>query len=81
MERLKLLLSSCDEAEGDAATVLELNRVRLKLRSLLADIMRSRQSAGKPIPISVICLSVWCQAQFSVEDLQAVLARIGDGER
>ena len=75
MERLKLLLS-CEEAEGDAATVLELNRVRLKLRSLLADIVRSRQSAGKVIPISVICLSVWCEAQFSVEEVQAVVAGI-----
>ena len=77
MERLKLLLSSCDEAEGDAATVLELNRVRLKLRSLLADIMRSRQCAGKLVPISVICLSVWCEAQFSVEDLEGVGAVLG----
>ena len=84
MERLKLLLSSSDEAEGDAATVLELNRVRLKLRSLLGDIMRSRQSAGKMIPISVTCLSVWCEAQFSVEDVQGVVARIletGRGDR
>ena len=84
MERLKLLLSS-DEAEGDAATVLELNRVRLKLRSLLADIVRSRLSAGKVVPVSVICLSVWCEAQLSAgEEVQAVVGRIlesGRGER
>ena len=77
MERLKLVLSSCDEAEGDAATVLELNRVRLKLRSLLADIRLSRLSAGKAVPVSVLCLSVWCEAQFSpVEDVEAVVATI-----
>jgi len=62
MERLKLLLTQCDE--GDAAAVLELNRVRIKLRALLSDIIRSREKSNRQVPAPVISLKIWCDAQF-----------------
>ena len=67
LERLKLLLAACDE-EGDAAAVLELNRVRIKLRALLSDIVTSRQQAGRAVPPPVTSLQVWCAAQFYSPD-------------
>ena len=76
MERLKFLLSSSSSEEGDAATVLELNRVRLKLRSLLGDIRTSRLSSGRPVPPAVISLDVWCEVHFSAEEVEEVVRKV-----
>ena len=79
MERLKFLLTSSDE--GDAATILELNRVRIRLRKLLSDIVTSRQEAGRPVPPPVTSLLVWCDAQFcdpEDEDTREVIQRTVD---
>ena len=82
IERLKFLLTSSDE--GDAATILELNRVRIRLRKLLSDIVTSRQEAGRPVPPPVTSLQVWCDAQFcdpEEEDTVEIVRRTVDTAR
>ena len=53
IETLKLLLTTTNCDEGDAASVLELNSVRQKLVSLLQDITSSREASGRPVPAPV----------------------------
>ena len=77
METLKFLLTQADE--GDAASVLEMNRVRLKLRSLLSDIIQSRVSSSRQVPPPVTSLRVWCDAQFYTpeeEDNEEIVKKI-----
>ena len=82
MERLKFLLTSSDE--GDAAIVLELNRVRIRLRKLLTDIVSSRQEAGRPVPAPVTSLRVWSDNQFcdpEDEDTREIIQRTVDNAK
>jgi len=63
-EKLKFLLSNPLCEDGDLASVLELNRVRIKLRNLLSNIVE-KGLKGKPAPVVVTALHIWCEGQFS----------------
>ena len=63
-EKLKFLLANPLSEDKDPATVLELNRVRNKLRSLLANIVE-KGLKGKAAPVAVITLHIWCEGKFS----------------
>ena len=79
IETLKLLLTTTNCDEGDAASVLELNSVRQKLARLLQDITVSRESSGRPVPAPVTSLRVWSRAQFydpDTEDGQEIVSDI-----
>ena len=77
-EKLKFLLANPLSEDKDPATVLELNRVRIKLRSLLANIVE-KGLKGKAAPVAVAALHIWCEGQFSnidEENLEEVMDRV-----
>jgi hypothetical protein len=77
-EKLKFLLSNPLSEDKDPATVLELNRVRNKLRSLLANIVE-KGLKGKAAPTAVVALHIWCEGQFSnldEENLEIVMDKL-----
>ena len=65
IEKLKFLLVDplTSEVDSDPATVLERNRVRLKLSSILAGLVE-KGTIGGSAPPTVVALWVWCEGRF-----------------
>ena len=72
VERLKFLLADPAAGEQEAADELELNRVRSKLRGLLAGLVER----GAPPPV-VAALWAWCEGRWPSEGALARLEALG----
>ena len=76
MQKLQHLLSLPLQLEQEPADELEMNRVRSRLRDLLAGLLE-RGVRGGPLPVVVVVLWAWCEGRWGGEGAVARLLAQG----